>query len=695
MSKSGPEKLKMETADNNAENIEKIARLFPGVITEIEDDDGKLRKGIDFDLLKQELSGDYVEGREERYEFTWVGKKQSIVEANLPIQKTLRPCIDESKNWENTENIFIEGDNLEALKLLQESYLKKIKIIYIDPPYNTGNDFIYNDRFVIDIDEYEEETRAVDELGNRLIINSKDRGRYHSDWCSMLYPRLKLAHNLLKDDGIIFISIDDNQVHDLRKIMDEIFGEDNFVAELVWQKKTGAGAKSHGFIGLHEYVLCYAKQVSTNWDITAPMSEKTKSMYNKKDEYFPVLGPYATWPLDTTSMDERANLRYPIFHEGHEIWPKKQWLWKRERVERAQKENKLIFNFNENEKTWTVRFKGYLFDEDGQEKAGKPTSILIGPYIENEPVFIYNEKEKTWSVRFKGYLFDDDEQEKEGASSSILIGPYTQEGTKNFQDFFDRQIFPFPKPVLLIKKLLQNEIGDKNQKSNLIINQDLILDFFSGSCTTAQAIMRLNSEDGGNRKFIMVQLPEPCDKSSEAYKAGFTNISEIGKERIRRAGEQIKTEIKEGNQQAKIDDVPKPVPDIGFRVYKIDDTNMKDVYYSAAEYSQETIEGLVDNVKENRTDTDLLYQILIDWGLPLDLQHEIEEIEGFHLHIVDKNALVACFDANIPESVMRKIAGKKPLRAVFRDGSFKNSPGKLNIEGIFKTIAPDTTLRVI
>jgi adenine-specific DNA-methyltransferase len=651
MSKSGPENLKMESADITERNIEKIAELFPSVITEIEDEEGNLKKGIDFDLLKQELSADAIEGREERYEFTWVGKKKSVLEANRPIRKILRPCMEESKDWENTKNIYIEGDNLDALKLLQESYLNSVKMIYIDPPYNTGNDFIYNDSFVIDSDEYEEETGAVDELGNRLIKNSKDWGRYHSDWCSMIFPRLKLAHNLLKEDGVIFVSIDDNQVHDLKKIMDEIFGEDNFVAELVWQKKTGAGAKSHGFIGLHEYVLCYAKHISANWDITAPMSEKTKAMYNKKDEYFSILGPYATWPLDTTSMDDRPNLRFPIFYKGSEIWPKKQWLWSRERVEKSQKDNKLIFNYNEKEKTWSVRFKGYLFDDDGQEKAGKPTSIMIGPY--------------------------------------------TQEGTKNFQDFFDRQIFPFPKPVLLIKKLLQNEIGEKNQKMESINDQDIILDFFAGSCTTAQAVMKLNSEDGGNRKFIMVQLPEPCDKSSVAYKAGLKNISEIGKERIRRAGEQIKGEIEKENLQEKIDDEPKAVPDIGFRVFKIEESNMKDVYYSAEEYSQETIEGLVDNVKEDRTDIDLLYQVILDWGLPLDREHEIEEIDSFTIHIIDQNSLIACFESNIPDNVMRKIAEKKPLRAVFRDGSFRDSPGKLNIEGIFKLIAPNTKLRVI
>lgn len=636
MSISRPEKLKMETADMTAANIERIAGLFPNVITEIEDEDGNVRRGIDFDLLRQELSGDYVEGREERYDFTWVGKRQAIIEANQPIQKTLRPCIEESKDWEDTENVYIEGDNLDALKLLQESYLNKVKMIYIDPPYNTGNDFIYNDNFVMDSDEYDEETGAVDEYGNRRFKNNKERGRYHSDWCSMLYPRLKLAHNLLREDGVIFVSIDDNEVHNLRKMMDEIFGE-NCTELYVWDvREEGNMPKTarHTVRKEHEYILTGIK----NKDLVN---------YNKYSEYKYIDNeewgnadndPRGDWmsgnisrnQIKSTTGDKYFEIKTP----GGSSY-KRNWKITEDEYHELLKDNRLYF---------------------GKEGNGVPRIKVF----KNEPV------ESIQSSIFS------DLQSSQTARSQIngLIGKVE---------------FDHPKPVSLINRL-----------ATICTNKDdIILDFFAGSSTTAHAVMQLNAEDGGNRKFIMVQLPEPCDEKNEAYKAGFKNISEIGKERIRRAGEQIRKEIEEENRQTKLGEEPKSVPDIGFRVFKIGDTNMKDVYYSAAEYSQETIEGLVDNVKEDRTDLDLLYQVLINWGLPLDLKHEMEEIDGFTIHIVDTDALIACFEPNIPESVMRKIAEKKPLRAVFRDGSFRSSPGKLNIEGIFKTIAPDTKLRVI
>jgi adenine-specific DNA-methyltransferase len=636
MSISRPEKLKMETADMTAANIERIAGLFPNVITEIEDEDGNVRRGIDFDLLRQELSGDYVEGREERYDFTWVGKRQAIIEANRPIQKTLRPCIEESKDWEDTENVYIEGDNLDALKLLQESYLNKVKMIYIDPPYNTGNDFIYNDNFVMDSDEYDEETGAVDEYGNRRFKNNKERGRYHSDWCSMLYPRLKLAHNLLREDGVIFVSIDDNEVHNLRKMMDEIFGE-NCTELYVWDvREEGNMPKTarHTVRKEHEYILTGIK----NKDLVN---------YNKYSEYKYIDNeewgnadndPRGDWmsgnisrnQIKSTTGDKYFEIKTP----GGSSY-KRNWKITEDEYHELLKDNRLYF---------------------GKEGNGVPRIKVF----KNEPV------ESIQSSIFS------DLQSSQTARSQIngLIGKVE---------------FDHPKPVSLINRL-----------ATICTNKDdIILDFFAGSSTTAHAVMQLNAEDGGNRKFIMVQLPEPCDEKNEAYKAGFKNISEIGKERIRRAGEQIRKEIEEENRQTKLGEEPKSVPDIGFRVFKIGDTNMKDVYYSAAEYSQETIEGLVDNVKEDRTDLDLLYQVLINWGLPLDLKHEMEEIDGFTIHIVDTDALIACFEPNIPESVMRKIAEKKPLRAVFRDGSFRDSPSKLNIEGIFKTIAPDTKLRVI
>ncbi|MBN2135179.1 MAG: site-specific DNA-methyltransferase [Acidobacteria bacterium] len=650
MSKSGPEKLKMESLDITLENIDKIAGLFPGVITEIEDEDGKIRKGIDFDLLKQELSGYYIEGREERYEFSWVGKKKSILEANRPIQKTLRPCMEESEDWENTKNIYIEGDNLEALKLLQESYLNSIKMIYIDPPYNTGNDFIYNDSFVMDEDEYDEKSGEVDETGSRLIKNSKDRGRYHSDWCSMLYSRLKLAYNLLREDGVIFVSIGKEEINSLIGIMNEIFSEECFKNIIVIRRGIkNVQAQFEDIDALnrgHEYILFYSKNqdyrfkkyyVNTELDD----SESTGSWNNH-------------W-----RGTDRPTMRYEIFG----IKPERgQWRWSEERSQAA------IKNWNE------------LCEELGE----KPDIKEIDEWVKNKEKFLNTKIDLlrlSKNNKPEHYI-----RPAEGKLASDLWLDLKPNGNNQLLRLFSEKVFDTPKSIDLILRLI--ELSNSN-------NNSIILDFFAGSCTTAHAVMKKNAEDGDNRRFIMVQLPEPCDEKSDVYKAGFKNISEIGRERIRRAGEQIKKENEGTNRKAKIEDGKKSIPDIGFRNFTIDDTNMKDVYYSAAEYSQETIEGLVDNVKEERTDIDLLYQILIDWGLPLDLQHEIEEFNGFHIHIIDKNALIACFDSNVPENVMRKIAEKKPLRAVFRDGSFKSSPGKLNIEGVFKTIAPDANIRVI
>ena len=666
MSISGPEKLKMETADMAAANIERIAGLFPSVITEIEEEDGNVRRGIDFDLLKQELSRDYVEGREERYDFTWVGKRQAIIEANRPIQKTLRPCIEESKDWENTENIYIEGDNLDALKLLQESYLNKVKMIYIDPPYNTGKDFIYNDNFVMDSDEYEEETCAVDEYGNRMFKNNKERGRYHSDWCSMLYPRLKLARNLLRDDGVIFVSIDDNEVHNLRKMMDEIFGEDNFVGEFPRVTKK-AGKSTDKIAKNNDYILCYYK--SHKGELYAYVH--TDEGFKHCDEYESVRGKYKlNQTLDYSSIQYSPSLDYEIEIEGKILRPGN--VSKEEMEERKRRNPKSDFCWRWSENLYQFGLKNGF--------------IVLKQSKDGFRIYTKTYQNATISKSNGNYLVEIQERTKPATTLDFIDNQYSNDNSrKNIGTLFEDKIFEYSKPASLIKAL-----SFLSTSSN-----DIILDFFAGSSTTAHAVMQLNAEDGGNRKFIMVQLPEACDENTEAYKAGFKNISEIGKERIRRAGEQIRKGTEEENRQTKLGEEPKPIPDIGFRVFKIDDTNMKDVYYSAAEYSQETIEGLIDNVKGDRTDLDLLYQVLINWGLPLDLKHEMEDIDGFTIHIVDTDALIACFEPNISESVMRKIAEKKPLRAVFRDGSFRDSPGKLNIEGIFKTIAPDTMLRVI
>jgi len=614
-----------ESSDLTTGNIDKIAEMFPGVVTE-----GK----VNFDLLRS-LLGDEVYG-DEAYEFTWVGKRAAIAEAGRPIRKTLRPCVEENKNWDTTENLYIEGDNLDVLKLLQESYLGKIKMIYIDPPYNTGNDFVYCDNFRQDKGEYDEETGVFDEEGDRLFRNTDSNGRFHSDWCSMMYPRLVLARNLLSTDGMIFISIDDNEVAQLRKICDEILGAKNFVDCLIWKKRYGGGAKEKHLVTLHEYVLFYAKNISSIGEIYVPLSEESiERYYNKRDSKYETRGGYRTHPLEAgKAMDTRANLIYSIpAPDGSEILPKKQWLWSKERVLNA---------------------------------------------LQNDEIEIVRGKNSEWVVSSKQYLKDENGEMRLGKAFSIIDDIYTQHGTNEMIQYLgNAKIFNYPKPIGFINKLLG--IGSNDNS--------IILDFFSGSASTAHAVMQLNAEGGGKRKFIMVQLPEPCPEGSEAAKAGYKNICEIGKERIRRAGEKIKADNadKEG-----IDDL-----DIGFRVLKLDSTNMRDVYYAAGEYTQDLIAMMEDNVKDDRTDMDLLYACLLDWGLPLSMPHTQEKIGGFTVHNYNDGDLIACFDKHISDAVVMEIARRQPLRAVFRDGSFSSSPEKINVDEIFKLFAPNTSVRVI
>ncbi|CAN5439227.1 site-specific DNA-methyltransferase [soil metagenome] len=660
------DKLDLQTPDLVNENFAKLAELFPNCVTESANG-----KAIDFDLLKQELNHSVVEGNKERYRLEWPGKREAIVTANLPITKTLRPVREDSVDFDNTENLYIEGDNLEVLKLLQESYLGKIKMIYIDPPYNTGNDFVYNDKFIQDSDEYNLESGFKDEKNNKLLLNPNTDGLYHSNWLSMMYPRLKLARNLLKEDGLIFMSIDENESHNLKKMCDEIFGEINFLSEIVWKNKTGGGAKSIGWIGLHEYILCYSKNNSSIKDISVPYSEKTASMYGKKDENYDVRGPYATWPLDTTSMGDRPNLKFPIIHEGVEIWPAKQWLWSKERVEDAQKNNLLLFN-KQNDGSYKVRFKGYLKDENGITRRGTPLSI-----------------------------FD---------------GPYTQEGSKDFQSLLPKSIFPFPKPVKLLSQIFSIRTNQETPGS------DIYLDFFAGSSTSAHALFHQNAEDSEKRKFILVQLPELTDEKSDAFKEGFQNICEIGKERIRRAGkailetqmalladkkaelekltkgqlqmegdpkvEALKTEIE--NLQLSIDNL-----DTGFRVYRLADSNMQDVYYKPQDYKQEALDLFADNVKPDRTADDLLAQIMLDWGLPLSLKIEQAKVAGKQVYKVAHNSLYACFDKGIDEAFAKEIAKDLPLRIVFRDSGFKDDTAKTNVKQLLKQLSPETEMKVI
>ena len=637
------EKMRMESVNMTAQNIEKIGALFPNCITETIDENGKAKKAINFELLRQILSDEVIEGNE-AYEFTWVGKKASIVEANKPIKKTLRPCKEESVDWDNTENLYIEGDNLDVLKLLQESYLGKVKMIYIDPPYNTGNDFIYQDDFKMSSREYADETGEFDVQGNRLFKNTDTNGRFHSDWCSMIYSRLMLARNLLTDDGVILISIDDCEQDSLRKICDEVFGRNNFIDTLIWKKRYGGGAKEKYFVSLHEYVLVYCKSINFLKDIYVPLSsESVNRYYSKRDQKYAKRGGYRTHPLEAgKAMDYRPNLIYPIpAPDGTEIMPQKQWLWGKERVMEALKNDDL--EITKGKDGWVVSTKQYLKEEDGSIRPAKMLSII-----------------------------DD---------------IYTQHGTNEMIRIMgNAKIFQYPKPSEFVKKLVSaiTETGD-----------EYILDFFSGSAATAHAVMQLNAEDDGNRKFIMVQLPEPCGEKSEAYKAGYQNICEIGKERIRRAGNKIKAEIEQENAQLKLGEQPKKVPDIGFRVLKLDDTNMKDVYYAADEFSQTMLDQLESNIKDDRTDLDLLFGCLLEWGLPLSLPYTSESIDGYTVHTYNDGDLIACFEKDVPESVIKEIARRHPLRAVFCDNSFSDSPAKINVGEIFKLMAPDTRVKVI
>lgn len=619
--------MKFESPDVTAQNIDRIATLFPNCVTEMPDENGKIKRAVNFELLKQMLSPDVVDG-DEAYEFTWVGKKAAIVEANKPIRKTLRPCKEESKDWDTTENLYIEGDNLEVLKLLQESYLGKVKMIYIDPPYNTGNDFIYADDFMRSQEEENEQMGMYDEDENRLFKNTDTNGRFHSDWCSMIYSRLMLARNLLTDEGVILISIDDFEQDHLRTLCDEVFGRSNYIDTLIWKKRYGGGAKEKFFVSLHEYVLVYCKDINSIGELFIPLTnESAERYYSKKDEKFEIRGGYRTHPLEAgKAMDARPNLVYPIpAPDGTQIWPKRQWLWGKERTYEALKNNEL--EISNGKDGWVVSSKQYLKDENGSIRPAKMLSII-----------------------------DD---------------IYTQHGTNEMIRIFgNAKIFSYPKPSEFIKKLVSVITST---------DQDVILDFFSGSASTAHAVMQLNAEDGGRRKFIMVQLPEKCDEASEAYKAGYKNICEIGKERIRRAGDKIKSESPMTTQDL----------DIGFRVLKLDDTNMKDVYYAPDDYDQGMIAALESNIKDDRTDLDLLFGCLIDWGLPLSLPYKSEQLGGCTVHTYNDGDLIACFDANIPESVVKEIAQRKPLRAVFRDSGFASSPEKINVFEIFKLYMPE------
>ncbi len=619
------DKMRMESEDIQQDNVAKIAALFPNCVTEARDEDGHLKKAINFEMLKQMLSDSVIDG-DEAYEFTWVGKKASIVEANRPIRKTLRPCKEESVNWDTTKNLYIEGDNLEVLKLLQESYLGKVKMIYIDPPYNTGHDFVYPDSFIMDNEDYNEGTGYFDEDGNVNYQreNSASAGRYHSDWCSMIYSRLMLARNLLSEDGVIFISIDYNENFNMRSIANEIFGESHFIGEIYWESKTKSQNTKTSYNKLQpkeEMILVYSNQEKRRFHLIQ-LGEKE---YPEKDDR----GVYRKYPIEVMNANGvrgRKSMIFDITDGVSTVSPPagKQWQLGQDQVAE-------------------YRQAGDLYIENGKA------------IIKMRPEYERNESTQP----FWGFF-------------SKEIG--TAESAKSeLKTLLPNNGFDTVKPVEMIRHLVYHAT-EKN---------DIILDFFSGSATTAHAVMQLNAEDGGHRKFIMVQLPEKTDEKSEPFKAGYKNICEIGKERIRRAAKKIH----EDNPDATFDD--------GFRVLKLDDTNMKDVYYAAGDYTQDLVSMLESNVKPDRTDLDLLFGCLLDWGLPLSLPYTSETIDGCKVHTYNDGDLIACFDENVPESVIKTIAKRQPLRAVFRDSSFASSPEKINVGEIFKSLAPDTRVKVI
>lgn len=603
--------------------FEQLAKIFPEVITE-KNIDGEIKKAVDFDKLKDILS-DNISDSHESYDFTWVGKNFARAEAYRKIDKTLRPCVEESKNFDATENLYIEGDNLEVLKLLQQSYLHKVKMIYIDPPYNTGNDFIYRDNFKMD---EENATNQIELLNDEDKINfnqnSVSNPRFHSDWCSMIYSRLLLARNLLTDDGVIFISIDDNEQANLKKICDEVFGESNFVASLIWKSKSGGANDSRYFAVDHEYLIVYAKSADKlffNLDIEA----ETSTSYNRKDER----GEYSLERLDKQSLGYLESLDFPIKGTDGKIYTVEhknpnakiaRWRWSKETV--AERYNELVF---ENGNVYTKNYK----------KAGAiPRSLLI--------------------------------DERFGR---------TRTGKTDFAALFCQEYFSNPKPFKLIKFLTQIST-DK---------ESIILDFFSGSATTAHAVMQLNAEDGGRRKFILVQLPEKCAEKSEAFKAGYKNICEIGKERIRRAGEKIKSESPLTTENL----------DTGFRVFKVDSTNFKNFKIKPSELTQEMLKDMEENIKPDRNALDLLFGSLISWGVVLDRKIAEEKFEGATIYTYDEGSLIACFDKNISLEVVKFMAQKNPLRAVFRDACFSRDDQKINAEEIFKHYSPNTKFKVI
>lgn len=682
------DKLKMHSVNKVDENVAKIGKLFPNCVTERKNDKGEVEYAIDFDMLKQELSDVVVEGNEERYQFTWPDKKKSILLANAPISKTLRPCREESVDFDNTENLYIEGDNLDVLKLLQETYLGKIKMIYIDPPYNTGNDFVYNDDFAESADEYLANSGQFDDEGNRLVTNTENNGRYHTDWLNMIYPRLKTAKNLLADDGVIFISIDDNELENLKKVCDEVFGEQNFSTQFIWTKTSTPPSLSHKCRKTVEYVLCYEKNLDNTRYFGSLLSGGDVPLLNSGNPIKELLFPV-------------GSVRFNFIKNG------KVDCGAYEKVELL---DDIIVTDGVNQNQFRMK---------AEFKWGQP---MLNEEVANGTYFVI--KTEKLSIRFQRPYDENNFKTPNNFLNLELnkeIGIGTNESAvKELENLSLSKFFDFPKPVSLIKYLI-----------NMICKFDkeaIILDFFSGSATTAHSIMQLNAEDGGNRKFIMVQLPEETDEKSEAYKTGYKNICEIGKERIRRAGEKIKStnqkititheitpvgeeevplgdtgvvlqktmfEEYKGETKLDIKKLYNKNLDTGFRVLKLDSTNMKDVYYNPAEYEMSFFDALADNIKEDRTPEDLLFQVMLDLGVLLSSKIEETTISGKKVFNVADGFLYACFDANVTEDVITEIAKKEPYYFVMRDSSMANDSVATNFDQIFATYSPSTVRKVL
>jgi len=662
------EKLKMQTVNKADENFKKLAAMFPNAVTETIDENGEVVRAIDKDVLMQEISCKVVDGNEERYQFTWPDKKKSVLLANAPINKTLRPCREESVDFDNTENLYIEGDNLEVLKLLQETYLGKIKMIYIDPPYNTGNDFVYEDDFAQSTDEYLANSGQFDEDGNRLVKNLDSNGRFHTDWLNMIYPRLKLAKDLLSDDGVIFISIDDNEVENLKKTCGEIFGRDNFIGQIVWQSTQKNDPR---FIAInHEYVLCYTKNIEVQnicgkWRTRHPLVDEMMEEYKKiKSKYSDIETIQVEWNK-TISKEKYSPLKHYKFVD--------------------------------------MRGPYFAADISDPQRKGPKHDFVIHPVtgkLCKAPAGGYSPREEEMRRRLANDEIHFGKTHEQVVCSKKYLttaedrlnSVYYEDGrraTKLLETLVGKGIFEHPKSEIMIKRLC-GFVTDSNS---------IIIDFFSGSATTAHAVMQLNAEDGGHRKFIMVQLPEETDEKSEAYKAGYKNICEIGKERIRRAGNKIRNEelgVRNDNSSLL---TPNSSLDIGFRVLKCDSSNMKEVYYTPDDYEMSLFDSLEDNIKEDRTPEDLLFQVMLDLGILLSSKIQVRSekvgMRSYSYFDVEDGYLIACFDKDIDEEVITAIAKQKPYYFVMRDSSMANDSVATNFEQIFAAYSPETVRKVL